>query len=698
MRGRRPPSRISEVGLNTGMNRKQRRASAKLGQTSLGQTGLGQARLGQAGLAPTSLTSAGTAAKLLEAGLDHHRAGRLAEAEACYQQMLAAQPDHADALHLLGVIASQVRRADLAVDLIGRAIQQNERNPAYFSNCGNALQQLRRFDEALGSYDRALALQPDYAEAWYNRGIVLKELARLDDALASFGQALVFRPDYAEAFNFRGAVQLALKRHDEALASFGQALVFRPDYAYAFNNRGAALEAMQRLDEALASYDQALELQPDYPEAFNNRGNVLVALRRCDEALASYDTALALQPDYAEALNNRGNVLRVLKRFDEALASFDTALALQPDYAEAFNNRGNALQEQRRVDDAMESYREAQALDPDYAEAHWNEGFLRLLTGDFERGWIKSEWRWKVESLDLPKRSFAQPLWRGDGIVEGKTILIYSEQGFGDTIQFCRYIPLLAARGARVILQVEEPLRQLVSGLAGVSLCISKAEAPPDFDLHCPLLSLPLGFATRFETIPSATPYLGVPAHTKDWEARLGPRDRPRIGLAWSGNPRQGNDHNRSMMLDALSRLFDVEATFVSLQKDVRADDAAALAARSDLLDLGTSFESFADTAAVISHLDLVISVDTSVAHLAGALRRPVWILLSFAADWRWFLDREDCPWYPTARLFRQTDCGQWQSVVERVRDALHHMVRDAGVYQRADLDRRPLVESATSG
>jgi tetratricopeptide (TPR) repeat protein len=611
----------------------------------------------------------------LAAGLGHHRAGRLAEAEACYRRMLAAHPDHADALHLLGIIAHQVRRADLAVDLIGRAIEQNERNPNYFLSRANALQELKRFDEAVASYDKTLALKADSAEAFNNRGAALKELKRFGEALASFDKAVALQPDDAEAFNNRGIALQELRRFDEALASYDRALALEPDHVDAVNNRGVVLAALRRYDEALASYDRALALKPDYANPFNGRGVALMALRRFEEALASYDRALALKPDYADAFSNRGNVLRVLKRFDEAVASYDKAVALKPEHAEAFNNRGVALQELRRFDEALASYQHAQALNPDYAEAHWNEGLLRLLTGDFDRGWIKSEWRWRFGSLASSKRSFAQPLWRGDEPVEGKTILLHSEQGLGDTIQFCRYAPLVAARGARVILQVDEPLRQIVSGVAGVSLCISKAEAPPDFDLHCPLLSLPLAFATRLESIPSATPYLGVPAHTTDWEARLGPKHRPRIGLVWSGNPRHENDFNRSIRLDAMSRLFDVAATFVSLQKDVRADDEAVLGARSDLLDLGRSLDSFSDTAALISRLDLVISVDTSVAHLAGALGRPVWMLLPYRPDWRWLLDREDCPWYPTARLFRQTDSREWQSVVERVHDALHRMV-----------------------
>ena len=265
----------------------------------------------------------------------------------------------------------------------------------------------------------------------------------------------------------------------------------------------------------------------------------------------------------------------------------------------------------------------------------------------------------------MERRTLAQPLWLGGAAIDGKTILLHSDQGMGDAIFFCRYVPMLAARGARVIVEVEEPLRELMSGLAGVSQCISKTEAAPDFDLHCPMSSLPLAFETRLETIPGATPYLGVPERSAEWEARLGPHDRPRIGLAWSGNPRHSNDRNRSIALEALAPLFDLPARFVSLQTDVRPDDAVTLRAQSRMLDLGSTLTNFADTAALIARLDLVVSVDTSVAHLAGALGTPVWILLPFSPDWRWLLDRQDSPWYPTARLFRQSkdprmaECGR---------------------------------------
>ncbi|HTP94170.1 MAG TPA: tetratricopeptide repeat-containing glycosyltransferase family protein, partial [Xanthobacteraceae bacterium] len=391
----------------------------------------------------------------------------------------------------------------------------------------------------------------------------------------------------------------------------------------------------------------------------------------------SFDRAVALRPGYAEALSNRGLTLHALDRFEEALASFDRALTLRPDYAQAFFNRGATLQELKRFEEALASYDRALMLQPDYAEAHWNEALLRLLTGDFARGWRQYEWRWKNQSLALPQRNVPQPLWLGTESAIDKTILLHSEQGFGDTIQFCRYVPLVAARGARVILEVETPLLELMTSLAGATQVLAKGDPLPAFDVHCPLLSLPLAFATRHGTIPSLTPYLSAPAQAvQDWRARLGPKTRLRIGLAWSGRPTHKNDQNRSIALRALMPLLDLDATFVSLQKDVRADDATMLQERGDLFHFGDALRNFADTAALISNLDLVISVDTSVAHLAGALAKPVWVLLPFVPDWRWLLDRDDSPWYPTARLFRQDDARTWDTVVPRVHRALQDFMR----------------------
>jgi tetratricopeptide (TPR) repeat protein len=535
-----------------------------------------------------------------------------------------------------------------------------------------------RFVECEQVCQRIISAKRDFFDAHHLLAVVQSLLRKNELALASYDRALTIRPKNAELLSNRGVILQELKRPDEALASYDRALAVKADYPEAHNNRGLTLQALKRLDEALASYDQSLALNPKNAKAFNNRGLALHELRRFDEALASYDKAIAINPGFAEAFNNRGITLYELKRFEEALARYEQALALKPDYADAFNNRGNTLHELMRLDEALASYDQALALKPDNAEAHWNEALVRLLIGDFERGWPKYEWRWKKETFTSPRHNFSQPLWLGAEAIDGKTILLHCEQGFGDTIQFCRYAPLVAARGARVIVEVEKPLQELMASLAGATQVISRGSALPDFDLHCPLLSLPMALGTRLETVPSVTPYLRAPAQAlKNWEARLGPKSRPRIGLAWSGSPKHKNDQNRSISLRSLLPLLDTDATFVSLQKDVRSDDAAVLKERNDILDFSDALKDFSDTAALISQLDLVISVDTSVAHLAGALAKPVWVLLPYIPDWRWLLDRDDNPWYPTARLFRQDNTREWESVIVRVHEALRDLVTE---------------------
>jgi len=606
----------------------------------------------------------------------------LAEAERLYRQILAAQPDHSDSLHLLSIISYQRGDYAQALDQIDRALDINPGNGLVWNQRGLTLQRLKRLEQALASYDRALALWPDHPEALCNRGGALYELQRFDAALASYDRAIAVRPHYAEAFCYRGSALLKLKRLEDALASFDCALAVQPDYADAHTNRGELLMELKRFDEALASYDRALALGRDSAELHYNRGNALRELKQHDEALASFDRALAGRPDYAWAHSCRGIVLHDLGRYEEALASQERALALEPDSAITHSNRGVALYHLRRLDEAAVSLERALSLQPDLAEAHFADAHYRLLTGDFSRGWEQAEWRWQVEPLKSSnKRTIAQPQWSGSQEIAGKTVLLYSADGFGDAIQFARYAPLVAARGARVILEVLWPQRELMRTLAGVTQVLARGEPLPDFDLQCSLLSLPRAFGTQLATIPAQTPYLCAAASGADsWNARLGPRNRPRIGIAWSGNPIHHNDRNRSIGLRALLPvLTGIDATFVSLHREVRAADAAVLAERSDILHFGAELKDYADTAALIANLDLVVGVDTSVAHLAGALAKPVWILLPFMPDWRWLLDREDSPWYPTARLFRQDDTRGWDGVIARVRDALHDHVRGLG-------------------
>jgi tetratricopeptide (TPR) repeat protein len=569
-----------------------------------------------------------------------HQQGHLAEAEQLCGAILAVRPDHFDALHMRGLIHLASGKLSEALRLIADAMRLRTPSPLILLNHGVVLDALGRHDEALESVNRAIKLKSRFSEAHSTRGAVLNALGRLEEALASLDRALTLRPNYPEAHY----------------------------------NRGIALEGLKRVDEALASYDRAIALQPGLVPAHSNRGGILSGLKRFDEALVSCDRAIALQPSLGQAHGNRGFALNGLKRFEEAIASFDRALAIRPNDAELHYNRALVLTALRRADEALASYDRAVSLRPDYAQAHLNDAMLKLLTGDFGRGWAKYEWRWKKESAAVA-HSFQQPPWLGEDAISGKTILIHSEQGLGDTIQFCRYVPLVVARGAQVIFEVAKPLQKLMTGLAPTAQVISRGDPLPDFDVHCPLLSLPLAFGTRLETVPSDVPYLEAPSPSlTDWDARLGPKGRPRIGLVWSGNAMNERDKERSIGLRSFLPLLDVDATFVSLQKDVPAPDAALLRERGDILHVGDELGDFSDTAELISQLDLVISVDTSVAHLAGALGKPVWILVTHIPDWRWLLDREDSPWYPTARLFRQPRVDDWDSVITRVHDALREM------------------------
>jgi len=598
---------------------------------------------------------------------------RIEEALASYDSALVVQPHHANALYNRGNALHELKRFEEALASYDRALVVRPDHANAFHNRGNTLHELKRFEEAVASYDRALAVQRDHPEVLSNRGVTLHVLGRFEEALTSYDRSLAVRPNSAETLVSRGKALRVLKRPEEALASFEHALMLKDDIVEALFDRADTLYEMKRFEAARTSYDRALALQPDNAEALFRHGNALHALKRPEEALASYDRAIARRPDSVETLSNRGAVLHEIDRLEEALASYDRALAWRPDAVEVLSNRGNVLHDLKRFTEALASYERAIALQPDYAEAHRNESLCRRLIGDFERGWAKNEWRWEAEQMRVDKRNFTQPLWLGVGDIAGRTILLYEEQGLGDTIQFCRYAALVEQVGARVILEVPRSLHELLRTLPGDAHIVSRGDPLPEFEIHCPLLSLPLALRTRLETIPSMTPYLHASSQAvADWDARLGPQRRPRIGLAWSGSPTHKNDRRRSIGLRSLVPLLELDATFVSLQKDVRPDDAAVLKDRGDLLHFGDALKDFSETAALISNLDLVISVDTSIAHLAGALAKPIWVLLPHVPDWRWLLDRDDSPWYPTARLFRQDDARAWDGVIARVRVALH--------------------------
>jgi tetratricopeptide (TPR) repeat protein len=602
------------------MNRRERRAADKPAKVEL----------------PSP--DAGTIAALSDAACRHMRAGRYLDAQLCCRHALAIDPEHAETLHLMGLVLAHDKQYDHALEWISRAIGR-EPKPDYLTSLGTVLVNLGRREEALKAFDKAVQLEPLDADLWRNLGNVLVDAQRPADAILSFQHALKLDP-----------------RHFDAASKAGR-----------------LLHEQDRFEEALACFNLCDELQPNDFQTLHRRALALHQLKRAEEALADNKRALALHPASADTLCNIGNVLSTLGRTQEAIAWFDRSLELAQNSRATLTCKAAALVELHRFDEAFAAYGRAMAIEPGHAVTVWNLALLQMLTGDFEAGWAGREARRSIPALSAHYPQFSQPLWLGKQPIDGKTILINFDEGLGDTIQFARYVRMVAALGARVILVVQDALYPLLSGLDGASVCLPvSTNERPAFDLYCPLSSLPLAFGTTLKTIPSR-PYLPAPAQgcVQAWEDRLGVDDRLRVGLVWSGNPKHKNDHNRSIPLRMLARILDADATFFSLQKEPRPGDAAILLERPEIVDLTAHLTDFAETAALISCLDLVITVDTSVAHLAGALGCRTWILLPHTPDYRWLLDRGDSPWYPTARLFRQTEACDYASVVDQVRTEL---------------------------
>lgn len=485
--------------------------------------------------------------------------------------------------------------------------------------------------------------------AIFERGLRYHRAGDLQQAEACYRQALTFDPAHADSLHFLGLIAFQIGRYDLAVAQIGTAIKLRPQAAHYHCNLANALFHQARLDEAEAAYREALRLAPNDPIAHNNLGNVLRAAGQLDRAEGSYRTALRLKPDFPDAHNGLGVNLSSLGRYAEAEAC----------------------------------YREAVRLAPDYAEAHYNIAGTLLLAGRFDEAWPEFEWRWKVTEDRLSARDFAQPIWQGEDI-SGKVILLHAEQGLGDTLQFCRYAPLVAARGAGVVLEIQPPLQGLLSTLAGVENLVMQGDPLPQFDLHCPLMSLPRAFGTKLETIPAEVPYLKAdPVLVARWSDRVSGFDGLRVGLVWAGNPRRFSaelsavDRRRSIALEQFAPLAALPGlVLISLQKGEAAAEIDSAPPGLVIHDWTHELDNFADTAALIDTLDLVISVDTSVAHLAGALGRPVWLLNRFDTCWRWLLEREDSPWYPGLRQFRQPRPGDWDSVLEKVGVALKQSIQ----------------------
>jgi len=580
-------------------------------------------------------------AQTLELALKHHAAGNLREAEQLYRQILQTSPRHADALHLLGVIAHQLGRHELAVEHMQSALRE----------------------------------RPYFAEAQCNLGLALQALGKLDEAVACFRQAVLLRPAYAEAHNNLGTALQAHGKLDEAAASFAQALRLKPNYAAAHYNLGGLFNLQSKPAEAEESFRLAVSHQPDFVPALFHLGDCLRKRGQLEAAEERCRQALRRQPDFQKAHVLLGATLKDQGRLDEAAASYRQALRCEPDDARAHYGLGLVLVAQGQLRQAEECNERAINCNEDYVEPFYHRSLLRLQQGDFERGWAEYECRWRLP--DKPPFPFRQPLWQGENLA-GRTILLHVEQGFGDTLQFVRYAPLVKAHsGATVVLECQPPLLRLLTMSSVADRLVARGEPLPSFDVHAPLLSLPyLMHTTSVERIPVSVPYLGCdPELLQHWRTRLEAVPGFRVGIVWQGSPTNVNDRWRSVPLERFAPLSEVPGvSLISLQKGFGSEQLRGWTGQGSPLDLAAEFTDFADTAAVLKCLDLVITVDTSVAHLAGALGVPAWVALPFAPDWRWLLERQDSPWYPSLRLFRQTQPGDWSDVFHRVQTALREL------------------------
>ncbi len=605
-----------------------------------------------------------------QAALATHQSGRLAEAEALYQAILSTRPGHPDAMHLIGVVKVQSGQPEIGIDWITRAIAVNPDNAVFHSNLGKALSDVGRHEQAVESCRRALALAPAGVDTLVNLGFAYNELGQSEEAVACFRQALSLNPDQIDARANLGAVLWKSGRLEEAEAEYSTLLRKDPKGMRAYLGLGAIRHEQRRFAEAARLHREALRLAPNSIDALSNLAITLLELGRLDEAEAMCRRALSQKSDFPPALSNLGLILTQRGLFGEGEALLRQAVALAPAMERSLANLASALVEQGRFAEAEDTYREIVRLHPGSADAKVNLSLVLLLLGRFEEGWPLYEWRRDVRNLT---QAYAQVIgsatpWTGQ-TARGRVLLVRAEQGYGDVIQFCRYLPMAAER-VRVVVQAPAVLHRLLATLPGIECLIEPADGAKT-DFYCSMLSLPAIFGTAEASIPADIAYLrAAPDATAAWRDRLAGVEGLKVGIAWAGSPTLRHDGRRSIEPAALGDLFATPGvSFISLQKD------GPFARDVNLTDWTRELDDFADTAALIAALDLVISVDTAVAHLAGALGKPVWLLNRFAPDWRWRLETTDSPWYPSLRQFRQSVPDDWRDVLDRVTVELRGMV-----------------------
>ncbi|MDR3464781.1 MAG: tetratricopeptide repeat protein [Xanthobacteraceae bacterium] len=627
--------------------------------------------------------------------------GRAAEGTALLGRVFALDPDHAPALATLGDALAVKGEREGSLAAFQCAVMRRPRDAGLHAKLGTALCDLSRFDEAEAAYRRALELDsgltrarfnlavaltgqgrlaeaedayravvacdPAHHGAWLNLGHVLADQEKLDDAVAAYRRALTADPIDPALHRRLGDTLRRLGRIEDAVMHCRRATQLAPNSVAAFCSLGLALHQAGRPIEAAQAYRQASVLDPGDPVILRDLGARLCELGQLDEAVTACERALALNPDHAPAHTNLGVILEMQDDIEAAVAAHRRAIAADPGYAKGHANLAVALRSAGRIDQALAASHRAVALDPDQPLARYNHAHFLLMNGDLEQGFREFRWGRKCKIWSEGYPTFSEPEWQGEALA-GRTLLLFAEAGLGDVLQFVRYLPMVAAMGGSIVLQVQPALVSLLRMSCGVTV-VGRGEPLPPFDLQLPLMDLPRLFGTTLDTIPAAVPYLHAdPATLARWRRALQDVEALKVGVAWAGNPRHKGDRQRSLSAEAvLPRLVMPGVQLYSLQKEPGAADVPVLARLgTDIVDLAPALGDFADTAAAVAALDLVIVVDTSVAHLAGALGRPVWVLLPYALDWRWLRDREDSPWYPGMRLFRQHKPQAWEGVMAR--------------------------------
>ena len=609
-----------------------------------------------------------------ETALAFHRDGDFGNARRLYEEILRGSPDHVGALHLSGLIFIEEKRPDLAETFLVRAISLASGFAPLRLGYGVALFHLGRFAEALANYDKAISINPDYAEAFYNRGNALKELGRFTDSIADYDRVVALEPGNAQAWSNQGDALQSLRRFEEALVRYEKAMSINPADAQVYSNYGLALHDLKRFAVSLVSYDRAITIKPDLSVACFNRGNTFAALERFEEAVDDYAQAILIEPSDAQACANQGDALQSLNRFAQALVFYEQAVAINPAFAQAYSNRGVCLKQMKRFEEALASLNTAIEVAPEDAEAHWNKALTLLLMERFDVGWDLYEWRKKARE-PAGSRSFPRPAWLGVEDISNKSVLVHGEQGLGDVIQFSRYLSCLSNRGAKVLFAPHRPLQGLMRKLDAAVEIVDEDDPSLEFDYHAPLMSLPLAFKTNLANIPVRAAYLEAEgARVEDWATKIGP-DGFKVGICWQGADGPV-DRGRSFPVRHFRQVAQVPGLrLISLQKGRAEAQLQDLPPGMIVETLGADFDAgpdaFLDTAAVMKCCDLVITSDTAVAHLAGALGVKTWVALKHVPDWRWLLDRDDSPWYPSMRLFRQESPGDWDGVFASMKAAL---------------------------